>query len=167
MKNRSNIATALILILVGVWFLAVELNAPLKAFAYGATTWPIPIIGIGALLALLALVLWVPGLWVPACIVAGVGALLLWQNSIKDFGSWAYAWALVPCFAGAGAILAGLFERKRGTVIGGGWTLFSGLVLFAIFGSFLGGSKILATYWPVLVIALGFVLLFTGILRRR
>jgi hypothetical protein len=85
----------------------------------------------------------------------------------KNFGSWAYAWALIPCFTGIGTILAGIFERNRGTVIGGGWTLFSGLVMFAIFGSFLGGSAILGTYWPVLLIALGLVLLFTGILRKR
>ena len=52
MKNRANIATALILIAVGGWFLAIELFPPLKAFAYGSATWPIPILGIAGLLAL-------------------------------------------------------------------------------------------------------------------
>ena len=167
MRTRSNIAVALILILLGAWFLAIEVTPALKTFAYGPVTWPIPIMGMGAALGLLALVLWVPGVWVPACIMGGIGALLYWQNTTGNWGSWAYAWALIPCFVGAGIILSGVFERNRHAIIGGGWTLFGGLVCFAIFGSFLGGVAILTRYWPILLIALGLVFLFTGILRRR
>ncbi len=167
MKTRANIAWALVLILVGAWFLAVELTPVLKTFAYGAATWPIPIVGFGALLALLALITWVPGLWVPACIVGGIGGLLYYQNSTGNWGSWAYAWGLIPCFVGVGILLAGIFERNRNAVIGGGWTFFGGAAMFAIFGAFLGGSSLLARFWPVLLIALGLAFLFTGILHKR
>lgn len=167
MKTRANIATALVLILLGAWFLAIELTPALKTFAYGPATWPIPIIGLGVVLGLLALVLWVPGMWVPASIVGGIGGLLYWQNSTGNWGSWAYLWGLIPCFVGAGIILSGIFERDRKAVIGGAWTLFGGVVMVAIFGSFLGGSAILSRYWPVLLIVLGLAFLFSGILRKR
>jgi hypothetical protein len=85
MKTRSNIAYALILIGIGAWFLAIELSPAVEKFAYGADTWPLPIIGIGAFLALLGLLTWTPGLFVPACIVGGIGALLYWQNATDNW----------------------------------------------------------------------------------
>jgi hypothetical protein len=167
MKTRSNIATALVLIGVGAWFLAIEMSPAVKAFAYGSATWPLPIIGIGAGLALIGLLTWTPGTFIPACIVAGIGGLLYYQNTTGDWESWSYAWALIPGFVGVGIILAGLLDRKRGAIAGGGWTLFSSLVLLAIFGSFLGGWWVVTRYWPALVILLGLLILGQGIFRRR
>ena len=167
MKTRSTIATGLMFLLLGGWFFAVELLPQVRAFAYGIQTWPLPIVGIGAMLGLLALVLWVPGYWIPACIVAGVGGLLYWQNVTGNWGSWAYAWALVICFVGIGIVLTGAASRSRRGAAGGGWVLFYGLVLFAIFGAFLGGLSILKQLWPVLLVALGFILLINGLTRRK
>ncbi|RPI25859.1 MAG: hypothetical protein EHM70_19630 [Chloroflexota bacterium] len=167
MKTRANIGFALALIAVGVWFLAVEMSPVVKDFAYGSDTWPIPIMGIGGLLAVLALLTWTPGMFVPACIVAGIGALLFWQNATGNWESWAYAWALIPAFAGVGTLLSGLLTRDRRLVTGGGWTIFNSLVLLAIFGSFLGGSALVSRYWPVLLISLGMVLVVQGAVRRR
>jgi hypothetical protein len=167
MKKRSSFAAAIFLIAIGAWFLAIELSPTLKSFAYGLATWPLQIIGIGALLALLALITWSPGLFVPACIVGGIGGLLYWQNATGNWGSWAYAWALIPGFVGVGILLQGLLTGNRKTITGGGWTILNSLVLFAIFGTFLGGLGIVSQYWPVLLIALGVLLFSQGVLRRR
>jgi len=167
MKNRASIAAALILIAVGGWFLAVELFPPVKSFAYGSATWPIPIIGIGALLALVGLLTWVPGMLIPACIVSGIGGLLYWQNATGEWATWVFAWTLIPGFVGIGLVLFGLLSRRRGALIGGGWVIFNSLVLFAVFGSFLGGLRIVTLFWPVLVITLGIVLIGQGFFRRR
>ena len=166
MITRAKIAIGLILIGLGAWFLAIEFFPPLKTFAFNNLTWPLPIIGVGVLLALFALVLWVPALWIPACIVGGIGGLLYWQDQTGNWASWAYAWALIPGFVGVGMAISGLLSRNRRQVIGGGWNIFTSLVLFAIFGSLLGGITILSVYWPILLILLGLILLAQGFFRK-
>ncbi len=74
--DRGRIATALVLILLGAWFLAVQLVPSLQVFAFNRTSWPLAIVGVGILLALIGLVTWVPDLLVPASIVSGIGILL-------------------------------------------------------------------------------------------
>lgn len=165
--NRGRVAAALLLILIGCWYLAVEVSPEVRAFAYGATTWPFQIIGIGALFAVIGLVFWQTGLLIPACIISGIGGMLYWQNLTGNWASWAYMWALIPCFVGIGTILDGALQRRRKEVIGGGWTLFNGLVAFAIFGSFLGGSEIVGKYWPILLIALGVIFLVRAFMPKR
>jgi len=165
--TKGNIVAALVLIILGIYFLSVELFPTVKAFAYGDTTWPLPIIGVGALLALLGLISWTPGLFIPACIVGGIGGLLYWQNITGNWDSWAYAWALIPGFVGVGLLLLGMATRNRKTIVGAGWTMFNSLVLFAIFGSFLGGLQITAKLWPLILIVLGVLLLASGLFRRR
>jgi hypothetical protein len=64
-------------------------------------------------------------------------------------------------------LLNGLFSRERGTLAAGGWMIFVSLVMFAIFGSFLGGSELLSQYWPVLLILMGVLILAQGLFRRR
>jgi len=167
MKRRGNIATALTLIVIGAWFLALEISPNLKDLAYDSEIWPINIVGIGVALAVIGIVTWTPGMFVPASIVSGVGGLLWWQNSTGNWASWAYAWALIPGFVGIGTILAGIFSAQRDTIKGGAWTLFSSLMLFTIFGSFLGGWPLVSKYWPVLLILFGVILLAQGLFRRR
>jgi hypothetical protein len=166
MKKRSSLAIAVLLILVGTWFLAAALFEPVANLAHGLATWPLSIIGAGLLIALLGIVFWLPGMMIPAAIVTGIGGLLYWQNATGQWDSWAYAWALFPAFVGIGLILTGLLARKRGAIIGGGWTVLSGVVLFLIFGSFLGGGFQVLQFWPVLLIALG-VILLGGSLRTK
>jgi hypothetical protein len=166
MRNRGSISTAIILIAVGFWFLALEIFPGVKDFAYGDKFWPIPIMGVGALLLLVGLITRSPGMFIPASIVGGIGGLLYYQNWTGNWESWAYAWALIPAFVGIGIILVGLAERKRGVLFGGAWTLFSGLLLFGIFGSIFGGSILVARYWPVLVIALGLLILGRSFIRQ-
>lgn len=165
--RRSSIAVALVLILIGGWFLAVQLMPSLWEWAYGHYTWPLPIIGIGALLLVIGLVFWLPGMAIPACIVGGIGGLLYWQNTTGNWDSWAYAWSLIPGFVGVGIVLVGLLERRGSTVRGGIWLCLISLILFVVFGSFLGGLGIIGSYWPVLLIAGGMVLLGRALFGRR
>jgi len=166
MQKRGNVAAALVLIILGIWFLSVQLSPGLRAFAINRFTWPLIVLGVGALMGFIGLVTWVPGLLIPACIVGGIGGLLYWQNATGNWASWAYAWTLIPGFVGAGVMISGLMRGERRTVVGGGWAIFTSLVLLAIFGSFLGGMA-LSKYWPVLLILLGFLLLVQSFLRRR
>jgi hypothetical protein len=126
------------------------------------------VIGAGILLFIFGLLVNAPDMAVPACIVGGIGCLLYWQNSTGNWASWAYAWALIPGFVGVGVILAGLFKGElRQALRDGGTLIIISLILFAIFGSFLGGLNILGDYWPLLLILLGAWLLIRGLLLKK
>ncbi|MCL4394846.1 MAG: hypothetical protein M1482_08625 [Chloroflexi bacterium] len=165
--DRSRIAFALILILAGVWFLAVQYYPPLQEFAINGRTWPLIVVGFAAAFALLGLVTWTPGWLVPASLFGGLGGLLYWQNATGEWASWAYAWTLIPGFAGVGVFFSSLLEGKvRQAVSGGMWLVVISLILFTLFGSFLGGPLVLGVYWPALLILLGLVILVQGFFRR-
>ncbi len=167
-ERRSSLSFALILMALGAWFLAVELVPAVRAIAYGRDTWPLNVVGAGALMLAAGLLTWTTGWAVPACIVGGIGGLLYWQNSTGNWESWAYAWALIPVFVGVGVILAGLLSgRPRDALVGGGWTIFSGLVMFSIFGSFLGGLTLVGQLWPALLILVGVIILAQAVLRPK
>ena len=164
--DRSRVATALVLILLGVWFLLVQFVPALEGFAINDRTWPLIIIGLGILFALIGLVMWTPAFLVPACVIGGIGGLLFYQNSTGDWKSWAYAWTLIPGFVGVGVFLSSLLSgRLREAISGGVWLIFISGTLFVIFGSFLGGPSLLGVYWPVPIILFGVILLFQSIFR--
>jgi hypothetical protein len=166
-RQRTGLVAGLVLIVVGAVLLAVRFVPGLQGFGFH---WPLMIIGIGLFLFLLGLATKTPGLAIPACIVGGIGGLLYWQVITGRWGSWSYAWALIPGFVGVGMIVAGLLEskEKRGELFrGGGMLVLISLILFAIFGSFLGGFFGLGQYWPLLLVLLGLVLLVQPFLFRK
>jgi hypothetical protein len=166
-SRRGNIIVGALLILLGGWFLASQFYPQLNEWVQIEFTWPLIIIGVGAFLLLLGLLTGTPGMAVPAVIVGGIGGLLYWQNTTGNWESWIYAWTLIPGFVGLGILLAGLLEGKlRQSLNSGLFLVILSLVLFAIFGSFLGGVDVLGPYWPVLLILLGAWLLVRGLLRR-
>jgi hypothetical protein len=152
-----------LLILLGIGFLVVQ-------FLPGWTgwfSWPMLIVGVGVFLLLLGIFNREPGMAIPACIVGGIGGLMYWQNATGNWDSWSYAWTLIPGFAGIGTILSGILSGDGSQVRGGLWPLVISLILFAAFGSFFGAMGFLGRYWPVLLIALGVLLLFESVFRRR
>lgn len=168
-RQRTGAVFGVILILVGLLFLAGQLLPGLFGWTL-LLSWPLIVVGVGILLLVLGVLVGAPGLVVPACIVGGIGLLLYWQNLTGNWESWAYAWTLIPGFAGVGTLLLGLLTRNSRAMAGGIWSVIISLVLFAIFASFLGGLNFLGAYWPVLLIALGVLLLgrsFFGFARRR
>jgi hypothetical protein len=160
-QNRgSMIVIGAILILVGGFILAVQF---IPGFNIGFDiefTWPLILVAIGLLLFLGALITNQPGLAVPAAIVGGIGGILYWQEAIGDYSSWAYAWTLIPGFVGIGIILEGILSGNFWkSLSSGGVLLLISLAMFFIFGSIFGQENLLGSYWPILLIILGVVLL--------
>jgi hypothetical protein len=166
-KQRSNLAGGIVLVLIGAWFLLTQLVPGLEIRIFGDSGWPLIIISVGVILLIIGLLTGVPEMAVPACIVGGIGGLLYWQNATGNWESWAYAWALIPGFVGVGTMLSGIIGGKRGEIAGGAWMVFISLILFAVFSSFLGGLNVFGPYWPVLLIALGLIVLAQGLFRKR
>jgi len=165
-KRRSGLAGGVLLILLGVWFLAVQLVPGLGMWIAASMSWPLWIIGVGILLLVIGLLTGTPAMAIPACIVGGIGGILYWQNLTGNWESWSYIWALIPGFVGIGSLLAGLLGENRRESIRSGITLIViSLILLLVFGSFLGNWELLGPYWPVLLIVLGVVLLLQIFLR--
>jgi hypothetical protein len=167
-QRRTSLVGGLILILLGIWFLAVQLLPGLSRWLALDLSWPMFVIGAGVLLFIIGLLTGTPAMAIPAAIVGGIGLLLYWQNATNNWASWAYAWTLIPGFAGVGTIIAGLMgERPGRSMREGVGMIITSLVLFAIFGAFLGGPNLLGQYWPVLIILAGIWLLIQPMLRTR
>lgn len=168
-RTRSSAAWGVLLILLGLAFLSYQLMPNLWSWLNVEVGWPLIVIGVGVFLLVFGLLAGAPGMAIPACIVGGIGALLYWQNATGNWESWAYAWTLIPGFVGIGVILNGLLggDKMRDALEGGGWLLIISLILFAIFGSMLGGGNILGPYWPALLILAGLLILARSLLRRR
>ena len=159
MEKRGSIIGGLILILVGLLFLLLQTSPEIAARFNLELQWPLVIVTVG-LLFLVGAVLGTASLAVPGTIIIGLGGLFYYQNLSGNWASWAYAWALIPGFVGLGVILMGLLDREQRSAIRGGATLLLiSLILFAVFGGFLGGFGLLQTYWPVLLILAGIMIL--------
>lgn len=166
--NRGRIIGAVVLIALGLYFFAIQFFPALRVLAINQTTWPLIIVGVGVALLVGALLFWIPSLMIPASVVGGLGALLLWQNSTDNWSSWAYAWTIFPMLTGIGIFLMNLMQGylRRGLTAGG--TLFLiGLAMFLIFGSFFGALGLLGQFWPLLLIVLGVFVLGQSFFRRN
>jgi hypothetical protein len=166
-RTRSTIVGGTLLILLGVFFLVRRIVPGL----FETLSWPFIVIGVGVVFLLVALLTWTPGLAVPACIIGGIGGILYWQNSTGHWATWAYAWTLIPGFVGVGVFVSALMEgRPLKGLVEGGWPILISLVLFFLFGSFLGGLPWLGPYWAVLLIVVGVLVLLkplVGLGRRK
>lgn len=166
-SSRTSMAFGLMLILAGGWFLAAQFIPQLGDWFYGIFDWPVWIIGVGVFLLLFGLISGEPGMAVPAFIVGGIGSLLFWQNATGNWESWSYAWTFIPGFVGVGILVSALLgEGGREGIRSGLWLVFISMVMFAIFGSFLGGGA-LGNYWPILLILFGVWILIQPLFRRR
>ncbi len=167
-SRRKSIALGLILVLFGAAFLVVQLIPGLQEWLVLRSAWPLLIVGLGVAFLIFGIVIGVPAMAVPASILGGIGLLLYWQNATGNWQSWAYAWTLIPGFVGIGIILAGLLgQDTRSSIAGGAWLVVISLALYAVFASFLGGGGFLGPYWPVLLIALGALLLVRSLVQWR
>jgi hypothetical protein len=168
MRNRTQLALGIILILLGGWLVAAKQIPELQTWLSHNYVWPMWVIGAGAIILIIGMLVGAPGMAVPACIVAGVGGILYYQNATNDFSSWSYLWTLIPGFVGVGSILAGLLgDNTRHNLGQGVNALATSAVLFLIFATVLGGLKLLGSYGlPVILILLGVYIIVRGIMRR-
>ena len=162
-QKRSNLALGVVLILLGGIFLLNRLIPGLEL----VLSWPWIVIGVGAALLVMGMLLGAPDMAVPACIVGGIGGILYYQNLTGDWTSWSYAWALIPAFVGAGILVAAVLGgRSRYAYREGIRTLLVGIVLFLVFGSVFGAFTWLGAYWPLLLVGAGLLILIEGLFRR-
>ena len=167
-RPRSSVLGGLLLILLGVAFLAYQVMPAWFGWMRVEMSWPLIVVSVGVFLLVFGLVIGQPGMAVPASIVAGIGGILYYQNMTGNWESWAYAWALIPGFVGIGTILTGLLggAKLRDSLEGGLWLIVISSVMFSIFASFLGGVDLFGPYWPALLILLGILILVRNIFRR-
>jgi hypothetical protein len=169
-NKRTSLAFGVVLILAGAFFLAAQFMPGLRQLWESVFDWPAIVVGVGALLLLIGLFSGNPDMAVPACIVAGIGGILFYQNTSGDWSSWSYMWALIPGFSGLGLLLAGLLAgMDRGRMRRGVDAILSSLILFTIFGAFFGGlfRSFLGIYWPLLLVAAGVLILLRNLFWRK
>jgi hypothetical protein len=172
-RNRTQLVLGAILILVAAWLIATRLDPNLaKMINLLPLAWPMWVILAGAALLIIGLLVGAPDMAVPACIVAGIGGILYYQNATGHWESWSYMWTLIPGFVGIGSILAGLLGNDlKHSVRQGLNTLVVSVILFAIFGTIFNAWTIFGTYSMYVPIALLFLvgiwLIVRGLLRRK
>ena len=164
MKRKSGIFGGVLLILLGLFFLASEIYPDIFNF----WRWPFILIGLGIIFLLWALITETGGLAIPGAILSGLGGIFYYQEVTQDWESWAYIWALIPGFVGVGIWLSGLIDKKFKQNFSGGLTLILiSAVLFFAFGSQFGLQATITVFWPILLIALGAVALIRALLRNK
>jgi hypothetical protein len=169
-ERRSDLVFGIILLVIGAWFLAAQFNLVPNLYQIMNIEyqWPLIVIGVGALLFILGLILRAPGMSVPACIVGGIGGILYWNNLTGNWGSWGYAWALIPGFVGVGILLSTLLGgNERGGYREGLRLIIISAILFVIFVMIFSGQVYFVRYWPVLVILVGVWIMIAAIYRRK
>ncbi len=163
MNRKSTIIGGIILILLGVLFLASEIFSDVFTF----WEWPFFIVGLGGLFFIWAILAGIGGLAVPGAIISGIGGILYYQNMTGNWESWSYIWALIPGFVGIGVLIANLIDGKFKQAITDSITLILiSAILFFAFGSAFGLPREITQYWPVLLILLGVIALIKAILPK-
>ena len=165
-KRRTSIVGGTLLILVGGLLFAGQVFPDIMPDFWEIISWPWFIIGIGLFLFALGAAIGEPGMAVPATIVGGIGGILAYQWYTGNWESWSYLWALIPGFVGLGIMLMRLMGGG-GSLKDGATLLFISFILLAIFGSFFGAIGLAGKYWPVLLIALGVVLMVRSFINKE
>ncbi len=171
-KNRTQLVLGLVLILVAGWLVLNQIQPEWTAWLHLDFEWPMWVMLSGAALLLIGLATGNSEMAIPACIVAGVGGILYYQNASGDWDSWSYMWALLPGLGGVGnllsAIIGGTLKQEGRHAIN---TIFISLIMFVIFAAIFGGLEILGPYKDYALIGLLFLfglwLILRGIFRKR
>lgn len=178
MQNRGTLYAGSMLILLGIifllfttadWFLS-RLDISFNTWSF----WPLIILFMSVACWAPIFIWWrerqrVIGLAVPASIFLVLGLLFLYQSLSGNWGSWAYAWALIPFSVGLGLFAMYALGRPEARNNGLLWSSVVvgaiGLFFFVLFGSFFGGMlvRLLA---PLLLILVGVAVLGGSFLRR-
>jgi hypothetical protein len=172
-RNGAGIALGVVLVVVGLFYLVVQVAAvDLSSFG-----WPLFVIIPGVTLLIVGIISLGTGAAIPGGILTMVGLVLAYQNSTGHWTSWAYAWALVaPGGVGLGLFLQGLRERNSHLVRQGRSLMFIAALIFMVgfvfFESILNISGIneqpvVRAALPALFIVIGILLLARSISNSR
>lgn len=170
-EHVSNVVLGLTLVIVGLFFAAISFvpgfGAWLATSISWERSWPLIVIGVGLLQAVIGLATRTAGLMVPASILTGIGGILYWQNLSGNWDSWSWVWTLIPGFVGVGLLLAGTLEKSKRSVHTGGRLLFLSAALAAVFGTAFAGPGWAKSLWPFVLIGFGLSLMFRSRLKGR
>lgn len=168
-SQRPTIAFGVILLLAGAALLVYQLQPEFVRLYLGSWfSWPSIITATGLVFILVAILSGMGGLAIPGSIISTVGLILYYQNTTGDWESWSFAWALIPASVGLGIIMMALINGKLRRSRPGFWLLIVNLVIFVVFFAFFRqNSNILLRYWPVLVIAIGVLVLVQALWPRK
>ena len=169
--QRSRLTVGVLLVALGVGFLVLQLMPGLADWFRVTLSWPLIIVGVGVLVLVVGLLSAAPETAIGACVVAGIGGILYYQNLTGNWESWAYAWTLIPGFTGVGMVIAGLLGSRVPRSISRGLNqIIASVILFLIFGSIFGpifgGFSFLGPYWPLLLVAAGLLIIIRALLHR-
>ncbi len=168
-QNRTQLVLGILLVAVGVLYLVAQQTPALRALLQVQFQWPFYVVGVGALLLVIGLLTGAPSMAIPACIVAGIGGILYYQNRTGDWASWEFLWTLIPGFVAVGILLTALLGEDTRANLGRGLNLLVvSAILFIIFAAIFQRLSLLGPYGPaVLLIALGVYIIGRGLLRGR
>lgn len=172
-RNGAGIALGVVLVVVGLFYLVVQVAAvDLSSFG-----WPLFVIIPGVTLLIVGFLSLGTGAAIPGGILTMVGLVLAYQNASGHWTSWAYAWALVaPGGVGLGLFLQGLRERNTNLIRQGRSLIFIAALIFMVgfvfFESILDISGIndepvVKAALPALFIVIGILLLARSISNSR
>ena len=171
-KNRTQLVLGLLLILVAGWLIATRIQPDLANILHLTFEWPMWVMFAGAVILVIGLLVGAPDMAIPACIVAGIGGILYYQNATNNWESWAYMWTLIPGFVGVGKILSGIIGGDFMACLREGLKLLlTCAILFTIFATIFNAWTIFGSYSAYVPIALLFVLgiwlIVRGIMRQK
>ena len=168
-QNRTQLVLGILLVLIGVFYFLAQQIPALQVWTQLEFQWPFYVLGAGILILLIGLMTGAPSMAIPACIVAGIGAILYSQDRSGDWASWSFAWTLIPGFVGIGVILTGLLgESTRENLAHGLNLLVISAALFLVFAALFHQLGFLGPYGPaVLLVLLGLYVIGRGLVRGR
>jgi hypothetical protein len=170
-KNRTQLVLGLLLILVAGWLIATRIKPDLANLVHLSFEWPLWVVIAGAAILVIGLLVGEADTAVPACVVAGIGGILYYQNATTHWESWSYLWTLIPGFVGVGKILSGIIGGNlKACLLEGLRLLLTCAILFTIFATIFNAWTIFGSFSAYVPIALLFILgiwfIVRGIIRR-
>lgn len=171
MERRGSVFVALLLIMAGLFILAVNLADLFLRLSWGRL-WP-GFIALAGLAFFLPIGVWwehrrtLAGLAIPGTILLVNAAIFFYNVLGGGWACWAYLWALEPVAVGLGLYAACLVgPYHHGLVMGGNVLVTIGLLCFAAFGVAFG-SDVTRAVASFVLIGLGIVLLVRSLTARR
>lgn len=165
-RGSAGTGFGIVLVILGLSFLAEQV----LGLNVWATAWPFGIVAIG-LGFFAAMVIGGKGfasLAIPGSIITTVGLILAYQDRFDRYETWSYAWALIVVAVGLGLLIKGFWTDDAKAFQAGLRIAGIGAILFVVFGAFFelvvgfAGVEYASAsrwFWPVLLIALGMVIL--------
>jgi len=154
--NRGTLITGIVFLALGAILIVLNLIPGIRISQW----WPLIIVALGVAF-FLPVFIWpgsrhgLAGLFIPGTIILLLGLLFLYNTLAHDWGSWAFAWLLIPASVGFGIFLgAWTGEWGKGSKTAGLWIGVISLAAFSFFAA-LFGSIIMKSLGAIFLVLTG------------